>query len=1399
VASHLTCTLAALCISYAVRDLAPLLVRTATPADATEGPVLWAKIALLYVAGAAVPLLAPRRAADPHNPTPFESTASPLSLLTYAFVNPTLHAAAHTRGPLCLAQLPPLALPDTADAIVRRTLRYIDVRPGARRRHLFGVLVRVFAWEYAALALLLALRVLTTFIPPLAVNRLLHYVETSGADLDDPVRPAVWIALLFFGPLAGSLVYQRYIFITTRSLVRTRAGLTQLVFERAMLVRSGSSAVDHNTVTRESHARNNTGGDARKKDDTGRRADMHPHEDEAGRSYADTAITGTIANLVTTDVDNVVQGRDFLMLVVFAPLQCAVAVWFLYSLLGWSAFVGTAATLVLAPLPALVVRRLQVLQRRVMRMTDRRVSVVVEMMSALRMIKLFGWERRIARSLEEKRAFELRAVRKRELAALANDILNCAIPVLVMVASYAAFTMGMKQELTPATVFASMAVFDMLRGQLSQVAMRVPPLVKAKVSLDRLTAFLYDTEVLDPPPGPPKALRGIVGIRNACFTWAPSIDTEVVPSTPNRRPFSLRIHGTLVFKPGGVNLVVGPTGAGKTALLLALLGEMRFGALGELPARRDEEHPQGDAWVSLPRESGVAYAAQESWVLNETIRDNILFGAPYDAARYDKVIYQCALTRDLARFAAGDRMEVGERGLTLSGGQKARIALARAVYSRAQVLLLDDVLAALDVHTARWIVDKCFKGDLLRGRTVIFVTHNAALVSPAADYVIALEAGRVVSAGSMSDVVTRSEYIARATAMVDYAEVDEELETEVDHDEEETVKDEEPSGKLILAEEMQHGRVSWPAMNLFFSALGGDHAMLFWTTFVGMLVAGDLVTAGQTYFVGWWSEQYKQRPASEVNVPLYLGVFVILLGGSVFARGGSAVVFVFGSIRAAKKIHERLIAAILGTTLRWLDTTPTSRVITRCTQDVRAVDGNVSQELRDLATMTSSMLVRLLAVVSVTPRILPPVFVLALVGAWCGNVYMAAQLSVKREMSNRRAPIVAHVAAAVAGVASIRAYGAESAFRIELQERIDKYTRTARVFFNLNRWVSTRIDALGGLFSAGLGAYLIYGNHGKQILPSTVGFSLTMAVGFSGMILSWVKLFNQFEIDANSLERIHAYLGIEQESKPIKECQPPAAWPTSGSLCVENLSAYYSPAGPRVLNNLTFTIRAGERIGVVGRTGSGKSSLALALLRCIFTDGRVVFDGIDTSSITLDTLRTRMSIIPQIPELLSGTLRENLDPFGEHEDSELNAALHAAGFFALRAREGKNASPALDMRVAPGGTNMSVGQRQIVALARALARGSKLLILDEATSSIDFATEGIIQESLLRELGRDVTVLTIAHRLRTIMDSSRIMVLDAGTIVEFDAPETLLASEDSYFRALVNEGEDQEALKMVEL
>ncbi|KAJ7462775.1 P-loop containing nucleoside triphosphate hydrolase protein [Mycena galericulata] len=1393
---HLNTLLLVIFFVYLYRDLFPLITYHLVPLDLSEGWILWAKVITLFIGAVIVPLFVPRQyiPVDPKNPMPVpnpEQTASIVSTVFYFFLDPIVFLA-YRIPHLTHDQLPPLSDYDYTATLKAKNFKYLEASV-SNKRHLFFGLLWTFRIEYLSMAGTIIIMALSNFASPIGINRLLDYLEHP--DEAPSVKPWFWIIWLFIGPMMGSTSFQWYIFLATRTLVRCEALITQLVFEHALRIRvkaetaertPGSStatpAESGRTTPVEQEGSTGSGeetqhsadADAISHDETlqastasiksttsskakGKSKDKSDVKEEPAESPNASNLVGKITNLVTTDLGNIVDSRDFLFIVLLIPLEVALCVVFLYQVLGWSAFVGMGVMVMMFPLPGYVAKQVQTVQQQRLKRTDARVQVVTETMNVLRMIKLFGWERQMNERVAEKREEELGWLWKRQMLDLLNGTLKYVHHNRRLSALH---TVIMKQDLSASIVFSSMSVFDMLRNQLqfifwavSQAITGKPLILDLQVSLDRVNEFLHETELLDSFAEkddttelfvPADAASKGIGFCDATFAWSSEKTDGTL--TPSKSKFTLKIKGELLFKPGCINLIVGPTGSGKTSLLMALLGEMHFVPSGPT------------SWYNLPRAKGIAYAAQESWVQNETIKENILFGAEYNAERYKKVLHQCALERDLELFQAGDATEVGE---------KARVTLARAIYADAEIILLDDVLDRTtltdhSVHTAKWIVDKCLRGDLIKGRTIILVTHNVAMAKPIANYVVSMGVdGYVHSHGPITEALVTDEILAeelhKDQAVLDKKndEIDVPPATETKAD-----------GKLIVAEEIEEGHVSWESLKLYFQGLGGNHTLLFFTVFLTSLACTELFLAAQTWFLGYWAG--------------YLGIFCILLLTPMTIYAIAFIFYTYGVYRASKSLHQQLVESVLGTTLRWLDITPTSRVIARCTVDIRTVDGPIQQGLWALLEMSMSMIIKFIAVILFTPLFFLPGVL----------IYIAAQLSVKREMSNAKAPVLGHFGAAIAGLTSIRAYGAQTSIINISLERIDKYTRTARTFYNLNRWICVRVGHLTSIQAASLACYLVYF---QSHSPSNIGFSLNMAIGFSSMILWWVRVLNDFEIQGNSLERIRGYISIEQEPKPTASGTPPAYWPASGKLSVENLSAKYSADGPKVLEDVTFNIQSGERVGIVGRTGSGKSSLTLSLLRCIFTDGTVYYDGIPTSSLNLDALRSNITIIPQIPELLTGSLRKNLDLFEQYDDATLNNALRAAGLFALQSEmdEGKIT---LDSEISSGGGNLSVGQRQILALARAIVRGSKLLILDEATSAIDYKTDSIIQSSLRNELPRDTTLLTVAHRLQTIMDADKIMVLDAGRVVEFDTPKELLKNKKGMLRALVDESGDKHAL-----
>ncbi|KAH7337951.1 P-loop containing nucleoside triphosphate hydrolase protein [Rhizoctonia solani] len=1275
--------------------LVPFALSDQGPAELC-GWLTWLHVGLLGFVAVVVPLCIPRLyiPLDPKNPTTHnpEQTASLISLITCTYLDPVIFAS-YRASKLEYDELPPLADYDHAAALRQRRLGALDPMQSERnrKRHVFWGLMQLFWREYVVMTVLVTIKVRNTMRDPQNPSEPQYF------------RPWVWVLWLFLAPVLGSLSMQRYYLLASCCIVRAEAIITQILFEHSLRIRmiaavanktSGTSNIATERTTTEQGAE---GSDHTA--DTSEAQTVVACESSAttkGNKQDDEEpnLIGEINNLMSTDLGNIVDGRNFVFLATYAPIQITCPALLLYWILGWSAVVGMTCMALFFPLPG-----------RVAHLVNRIQGKKMKKVPVIRMIKLFGWETKIRAQVEEKRETELHWYKKKRMLVLVNLVTNYILPSIVMMITFACHTLAFKQSLDASMVFSSIAIFEFFRNQLHFVLSEITTQVQAKVSLDRVNDFMKNasarTELLDAyttkynprfiEPTPPCP----------CAIGFPSTPT------PPTRNFRLVTDQELLFHRGKTNMIIGPTGCGKTCLLLALLGEMHF-----TPSTPD-------SWFVLPRDCGVAYAAQEAWVLNETIRDNVLFGSKYDEGRYNKVLSQCALDKDLALLDAGDQTE--------------------------EIVLLDDVLSALDVHTSRWIVDNCFRGDLVTGRTVLIVTHNVAMVSEVADFVVSLGTnGRVVSQGYVLEVFRtnagfRAEVEKGKQLEEKTGQTIEEIESREEERPENTTK--KRDGKLMVQEEMVIGHIGWPALKLFLFSFGG---FWFWLACLGSFMLADAVLTLQSYWIGVWARAYSTY-AGHPEQTSYLAVYISICLTGVCTYSGAYIMHILGSVRAARRIHGLLVASILGAPLRWLDSTPAGRIIARFSQDIR-------------------------------PHFMIPGITILAGGFWVGRIYIRSQLSVKREMSNARSLIFSHFGTALVGITLIRAYGVEDHFKNVALKRIDKYTRAGRTFYNLNCWISVRMDALGGTFATGLAAYLVYVDTSPD--ASNTGFSLNRAVLLSASIIWWVHILNEFEVQSNSLERI-------QEITP-------AHWPSSGNISVENLTARYSPGGPAVLHGLSFEIKSGECIGIVGRTGSGKSSLTLSLLRMIPIEGNIYYDGIPTHVINLDALRSNITIISQQPELMSGTVRQNLDPFEEHDDAFLNAALHSAGLNSIQP-EDIQGQIGLDTEVSVGGSNFSLGQRQILALARATVWRSKVLILDEATAVIDYNVDATIQTSIRAEL-KDITLIIVAHRLQTICDADKIMVLDCGKIVELDSPVALLQKEDGIFKFLVDESGDKDRL-----
>lgn len=1004
-----------------------------------------------------------------------------------------------------------------------------------------------------------------------------------------------------------------------------------------------------------------------------------------------------------------------------------------------------------------------------------------ELLAGIRVVKFYAWESSFLAQLFALRADELKRVRYSQYVRSALNGVTVVVPVFSTILTFLAYNRIAGRPLTPAVVFPVLAYFNQLRLPLALLPMVLSMVADAKVGLQRIQRFLQADELVFEPIVDEEAPDGLL-VEDAVFQWpiiaatsdAPSVKSEAMTSrdallSPNGSisavPYTLGPLGLQISR-GALVAVVGPVGSGKSTLLSSLVGELL--------------HIRGRVIFG----GTSAYAPQQAWIQSLSVRDNVLFGREYDPKRYAAVIEACALKPDLAALPAGDMTEVGERGVTLSGGQKQRIALARVLYSQAQVVLLDDPLSACDAHVGAHI----FRRGLttwLKNSTRILVTHQLQFV-PRCDLVIRMEAGRVASYGTVSELMEKDPVFA--TMMKQHApsdsniyDEDEDIETEV-HEEHEEI----PVNKaaaIHTVEERQTGAVSWSVYSSYIHWAGGLSFLL--AVIIAMLLANG-AKLGTDLWLSLWSASPPRlhlSPAVWAGVYVAWGVAQALLAvamGALFSRGG---------VRAAAALHQAASSRVLGAPVSFFDTTPLGRIMNRFSRDMDTVDNQLPDSLRSLLTMGGLALSSLFLIGITSWTSIPAILLLSILYVHIQRAYRASSRELKRLDSLARSPLYAQFSEALGGLATIRAFRAQSRFAAAHYAAADAHNRPYFLQQSIQRWLGVRLEGIANCLVLATAVACVWWRVGSSATGLAIGYALSMAGA-----LNWlIRQVAETEANIIAAERLSQYAALPQEEEPegtnnhLKDV--PEEWPSAGAIRFDAVSLRYRPELPLVLKDLTLDIKPGERIGIVGRTGAGKSSLISCLFRLTpLESGAITIDGLDTRMIPLERLRRSIAIIPQDPVLFAGTIRSNLDPANSHSsvpDADLWQALRLAHLSDHVA----SMPGGLDAPVGEGGEGLSVGQRQLLCLARAILRRARVVVLDEATASIDQATDTLIQQSIRSDFGGHgrSTLLTIAHRLSTVLDYDRIMVLDAGQLAEFDTPARLMADPTSILAALLRE------------
>ncbi|XP_044572440.1 multidrug resistance-associated protein 1 isoform X9 [Drosophila ananassae] len=1116
---------------------------------------------------------------------------------------------------------------------------------------------------------------------------------------------------------------------------------------------------------------------------------------------------GEIVNLMAVDAQRFMELTTYLNMIWSAPLQIGLALFFLWQQLGPSVLAGLAVMIILIPVNGVIASRIKTYQIRQMKYKDERVKLMNEVLSGIKVLKLYAWEPSFEKQVLDIRDKEIATLRSTAYLNASTSFLWSCAPFLVSLVTFATYVLIDENNVLDATkTFVSLSLFNILRFPLTMLPMLITNLVQTQVSVNRINKFL-NSEELDPnsvlhDPSKPHPMS----IENGEFSWGDEI--------------TLRNINIEVRKSSLVALV-GTVGSGKSSVVQAFLGEM-------------------EKLAGVVNTVGkLAYVPQQAWIQNATVRDNILFGQTYDRKRYNKVIDACALRADIDILSAGDQTEIGEKGINLSGGQKQRISLARAVYSDADLYLLDDPLSAVDAHVGKHIFEEVIgpKGMLAR-KSRVLVTHGVTFL-PQVDSIYVMKAGEISESGTFDQLVKNKGAFADFIIqhLQDGNEEEEELNqikrqisstaddpeligsvekaiklarteslsdsisvTSADslmgrgnslrrrakrQDSHDSVasaaslkKKQEVEGKLIETEKSQTGGVDFAVYKHYIKSVG---IFLSVATLVLNFVFQAFQIGSNLWLTKWANDQRVENDTSLRD--MYLGVYGAFGFGQGVLAYFAVVIVYLGGFRAAKVIHNDLLRVIIrGSVCRFYDVTPIGRLLNSFSGDMDVIDEELPATLDSFMTFIWMVLATIVVISLSTPIFLAVIVPIAILYYFAQRFYVATSRQLMRLESVSRSPIYSHFGETVTGASTIRAYNVGDRFIEESDAKVDKNQVCKYPSVIANRWLAIRLEMVGNLIILFASLFAVLGG---QTNPGLVGLSVSYALQVT-QTLNWlVRMTSDIETNIVSVERIKEYGETKQEAPWELEADKnkPKNWPEEGRVEFQNFQVRYREGLDLVLRGVSFNIKGGEKVGIVGRTGAGKSSLTLALFRIIESaGGRIAIDGVDIATMGLHMLRSRLTIIPQDPVLFSGSLRMNLDPFEVNTDDEIWKALELSHLKLFV----KSLAAGLNHEIAEGGENLSVGQRQLVCLARALLRKTKVLVLDEATAAVDLETDDLIQKTIRTEF-KECTVLTIAHRLNTILDSDKVIVLDKGQITEFASPTELLDNPKSAFYSMAKD------------
>ncbi|KAK1124888.1 hypothetical protein K0M31_006238 [Melipona bicolor] len=1178
---------------------------------------------------------------------------------------------------------------------------------------------------------------------------------------------------------------------------------------------------------------------------------------------------GKVVNLVANDVNRFDLVSIFIHHMWSAPISALIIAYFLYNEAGYAGLIGIAAVFVVVPIQSYTGKLSSKFRLQTAIKTDERVRLMDEIISGVQVIKMYAWEKPFCALIETARKLELQVVTKSSYIRgiyMTFNLFTTRMALFCTLISMLLFG----NELSADKVFVFSSYFNILAHTMSGMFVRgFAEIAECMVAVKRLQQFLIYEEFHDTghtsnnftasingsinsvskqtsnktsKPDIPyiddetdgyenldvssetRRHNGLVVVASDLLMNTANIMGEKKRSSVNDETYAVKmcnltakwepsqIENTLEnvnveIEKGKMYAIIGMVGTGKSSLLSAVLGEINVTG--------------GHVRVN----GSLSYAGQEAWVFGSTVRQNILFGQPYDRHRYQKVVKACSLQRDFKQFPQGDQTIVGERGSSLSGGQKARINLARSLYRQADIYLLDDPLSAVDTHVSKHLFEECMR-RYLAGKTRILATHQLQYVKNV-DTIILIEQGKVTVFSHFQDLLNQRPEYAELLAAESESSEDSSLEKssmkrqfstsstrsrtpEASSGGTDDEEEDESSEKLNDGlEGTSRGVVTGPIFIKYFQTganlcLGSLLLLLFVSTqfmasfndyFVPILVSAEEM---RHYYI-MEAKLNSTNDTSTENLDVssmynYIYVYTAIVVGLFCIGITRSLTFYKVCILCSQKLHDMAFSALIRTSMRFFDTNPSGRILNRFSKDMGAIDELLPKAILDAGQICMMMVGSLTVSCVVNPLFLIPIVFLGAVFYWIRKVFLKTSKNIKRMEGMTRSPVFTHLNATLNGLTTIRAYCAQDILKKEFDKLQDVHTSTVYMYVVASTAFGFSLDIFCFVFTSLVTFSFVLLE--QSFSGGEVGLAITQVMAMTGMIQWGMRQNAEVANQMMAVERVLEYTQIVPESnlrdrgkfakKTEKQVALPANapknWPTNGMIKFRSVYMKYVEDDPPVLKGLNIAINPGEKIGIVGRTGAGKSSLISALFRLAKIDGAIEIDGVDTGSICLEDLRRHISIIPQDPVLFSGTLRRNLDPFDEFTDKALWEVLEEVELKDAVTTTGTG----LENRVLDRGSNYSVGQRQLVCLARAILRNNKILMLDEATANVDPQTDALIQQTIRKKFA-NCTVLTIAHRLNTIMDSDKVLVMDKGRMAEFDHPHILLQDSYSQFKSLVKE------------